>query len=391
MIGTLPTTRTSPFDPPEALAEIRAERPVTRLAYPDGHEGWLVTGHAQARAVLADPRFSSRPELRHHPVPGPAAGGTGQPSPPGMFTSMDPPDHTRYRRLLTGQFTVRRMRQLTGRTEELATGLLDAMEAGGKEADLVSAFAGPLPALVICELLGVPDSGRDRFQRQARALSSLEVTREEQVAAYLELREMMRELVTAKRAAPADDLLSGLTAGDLTDDELAGVGFTLLGAGLDTTANQLTLGVFALLSDPDAARARALRTNPAEVVEELLRYLSVIPFLLRVALEDVELDGHTIRAGETVTVSIQAANRDPLRFAEPDLLDLGRAAGGHLAFGHGIHQCLGQQLARVELLAGLPALFERFPGLRLAVAPERVPLRTDMLIYGVHALPVTWE
>ncbi|WP_049563311.1 cytochrome P450 [Nonomuraea sp. SBT364] len=390
MIGSLPTTRPNPFDPPEALAEIRAGEPVTRLGYPDGHEGWLVTGHAQARAVLADPRFSSRSELRHSPVAGPAAGGTPQAAPPGMFTSMDPPGHTRYRHLLTGQFTVRRMRQLTGRIEEIATGLLDAMEAGGTDAELVEAFARPLPALVICELLGVPDDGRDRFQERARALSGLEVSREEQIAAYLALREVMRELVAAKRAAPADDLLSGLMASDLTDDELAGIGFTLLGAGLDTTTNQLALGAFALLSSPGRARALSESESAGEVVEELLRYLSVIPFLLRVALEDVDLDGHPIKAGETVTVSIQAANRDPDRFADPDLLDLSRPSGGHLAFGHGIHQCLGQQLARVELLAGLPALFGRFPGLRLAVPPREVPLRTDMLIYGVHGLPVTW-
>jgi cytochrome P450 len=211
-------------------------------------------------------------------------------------------------------------------------------------------------------------------------------------AAYAAVREFIAELVAAKRAEPTDDLLSGLTAGDLSDEELVNIGFVLLGAGLDTTANMLALGAFALLSHP--GQLAALRADPGiadHAVEELLRYLSIIPFTVRTALDDVELRGERIRAGETVTVSIPAANRDPAHFADPDTLDLLRPAGGHVAFGHGVHQCLGQQLARVELRVVLPALVTRFPALRLAIPAEDVPMRTDMLIYGVHALPVTWE
>ncbi|MFC7586724.1 cytochrome P450 [Nonomuraea antimicrobica] len=352
--------------------------------------GWLVTSHALVREVLADRRFSARSELRHLPT-GPG-GAPAQPAPPGMFVSTDPPEHTRYRHLLTGEFTVRRMRQLTERIGEVTTRYLDAMERQGPPADLVAAFAAPIPAVVICELLGVPEEDRASFMAQSATLMRADLPQEEKIPAYLAMRAHMSELVGAKRARPGDDLLSGLTGGDLTDEELTNIGFMLLGAGLDTTANMIALGSFALLRHP--AEAAVLRAEPEraeQVVEELLRYLSIVPFLVRTALEDVELGGELVRAGQTVTLSIQAANRDPGRFPDPDQLDLGRAGGGHVAFGHGVHQCLGQQLARVEMRAAFPALFARFPSLRLAVAPEEVPLRTDMLIYGVHRLPVTWD
>ncbi|GAA2211520.1 cytochrome P450 [Nonomuraea monospora] len=386
----LPSGRPTPFDPPVELAGLRETRPVTRLAYPDGHLGWLVTSHALVREVLADRRFSARSELRHLPTD--SGGQAGQPAPPGMFISTDPPVHTRYRHLLTGEFTVRRMRQLGERIEEVTRLHLDAMERQGPPADLVTAFTAPIPAVVICELLGVPEQDRERFMAQGTTLMRTDVPREEKIAAYLAMQAHMKELVQAKRGAPTDDMLSGLTKSDLDDEELANIGFMLLGAGLDTTANMLSLGTFALLRHPD--QLAVLRGQPdkvEQVVEELLRYLSVVPFLVRTALEDVELGGELVRAGESVTVSISAANRDPGRFADPDRLDLLRASGGHVSFGHGVHQCLGQQLARVEMRAGYPALFGRFPSLRLAVEPGEVPLRTDMLIYGVHSLPVTWD
>ncbi|GAA4917149.1 cytochrome P450 [Nonomuraea thailandensis] len=386
----LPTGRPTPFDPPAELGELRESRPITPLAYPDGHQGWLVTSHALVREVLADRRFSARSELRHLPVD--SGGQAGQPAPPGMFISTDPPVHTRYRHLLTGEFTVRRMRRLAERIEEITRVHLDAMERQGPPADLVAAFTAPIPAVVICELLGVPEQDRERFMAQGTTLMRTDVPHEEKIAAYLAMQAHMKELVLARRAAPTDDMLSGLTRSDLTDEELANIGFMLLGAGLDTTANMLALGTFALLRNP--AQLAVLRSEPGgvdQVVEELLRYLSVVPFLVRTALEDVELGGERVGAGETVTISIAAANRDPGRFADPDRLDLVRASGGHVAFGHGVHQCLGQQLARVEMRAGFSALFERFPSLRLAVEPGEVPLRTDMLIYGVHRLPVTWD
>ncbi|MFI6600728.1 cytochrome P450 [Nonomuraea sp. NPDC050536] len=383
----LPTERPAgcPFDPP---AELRDFPPITRMTFPDRHEGWLVTGHTLARAVLADRRFSSRYELMHYPL---ADLGEMPPAPVGDMTGMDAPEHTRFRKLLTGKFTVRRMSLLTERVEQITAEHLDAMERHGGPVDLVQAFAQPIPALMICELLGVPYAERDTFHRHTVALSGADANHEEQFAAYTAIQAYVRELVEAKRAEPTDDLLSDLTTTDLTDEELAGVGSFLLGAGLDTTTNLLALGTFALLQHPD--QVAALRSDPElaeQAVEELLRYLTIAHTGARSALEDVELDGHLIKAGETVAISAQAANRDPGRFPDPDRLDLRRQATGHLGFGHGIHQCLGQQLARVEMRVAFPALLRRFPALRLAVPAEEVPMRHGLDVYGVYRLPVTW-
>ena len=390
-VTALPTQRRPdrPFDPPAELATLRARHPLVRMTYPDGHDGRLATGHQVVRAVLGDRRFSSRYELMHYPLPGappemPAA-------PIGDLTGIDAPEHTRYRRLLTGYFTVRRMRALTTDVETISAEHLDAMERNGSPADLVPAFARPIPALVICALLGVPYADRDTFQNHVFTLTSQSSTPEAQVAAIGAMHDYLLALVRAKRTVPADDILSALTTSDLDDDELAGIGAFLLGAGLDTTANMLALGTFALLRHPD--QLAALRAQPELVdgaVEELLRYLTVAHTGVRAALEDVELDGQLIRAGESVTLAMGAANRDPLRFPDPDVLDVRRGGTGHLALGHGIHQCLGQQLARVEMRVAFPALLARFPGLRLDCAPEDVPTRPDANIYGVHHLPVAW-
>ncbi len=433
-ITTLPTARPPgrPFDPPADLARIRERHPLVRMTYPDGHEGWLATGHRAVRAVLGDRRFSSRYELMHLPIDG--APPDLPPAPVGDLTGIDPPEHTRLRRLLVGYFTVRRMRALTDQVEEITARQLDAMERQGPHVDLVPAFAVPIPALVICELLGVPYGDRDSFQRHVHTLTGGQSTPEEMAAAWTALHEYLLGLVHAKRADPGNDILSALTASDLTDDELAGTGAFLLGAGLDTTANMLGLGTFALLRHPD--QLALLRSAPGIVdacgpapscgggaqgarnerpstggagrrlkgpqarrsgaeaidtaVEELLRYLTITHTGVRAALEDVELEGRQIRAGESVTVSMQAANRDPAQFPDPDTLDLRRSAGGHLTLGHGIHQCLGQQLARVEMRVAFPALLARFPTLRLDCAVDEVPLRTDSNIYGVERLPVAW-
>lgn len=291
-----------------------------------------------------------------------------------------------------GKFTVRRMRELTERVEQITAEHLDAMERQGGPVDLVEAYAQPVPALMICELLGVPYADRELFQRHTTTLLTQSTDQEAQYAALTALQEYLHALVLAKRAEPTDDLLGDLTTSDLTDEELTGIGGLLLAAGLDTTANMLAHGTFALLSNPD--QLAALRSDPDladQAVEELMRYLTVADPAVRSALEDVELDGRLIKAGETVTLSMQAANRDPEKFPDPDTLDLRRKATGHLGFGHGIHQCLGQQLARVEMRVALPALLTRFPTLRLAVPADEVPLRTGMNIYGVHRLPVTWD
>ncbi|MFI8419773.1 cytochrome P450 [Streptomyces sp. NPDC085479] len=391
---TLPTERAAgcPFDPPAGLAELRDAAPLARMTYPDGHVGWLATGYSTVRALMGDPRFSSRFELIHYPFPG-APEGPLPPAPVGDMTGMDAPEHTRFRRILAGKFTVRRMRELTERMREITAEHLDALERSGPGTDLVEAFARPVPALMICELLGVPYADRGRFQHHAHTLMSQDVTPEERYGAIAGLQEYIAGLVAAKRAVRSDDLLGDLAQdSDLTEEELVGIGGFLLAAGLDTTANMIAHGTFALLRNPD--QTEALRADPdlaPQAVEELMRYLTVAHTTVKTALEDADVAGRTIRAGESVTLSLEAANRDPERFPDPDLLDLRRKATGHLGFGHGIHQCLGQQLARVELTVALPALLDRFPTLRLGVPPEEVPLRTDMSIYGVHRLPVTWD
>lgn len=390
----LPTARTHPFDPPSDLGRFRERDTLCRLAYPDGHLGWLVTGYTLTRAVLADPRFSARLELRRSPVRWPAYDTVfGKPTPPGFFLAMDRPEHTRYRRLLAGQFTTRRIDQLIPRIEQIVEDQLDAMEHAGPPTDLVKTFASPIPSLVICELLGVPSADRTEFLRRARITGSLRSSAEEGEATRQEVTSYFRDLVQQKRLQPSDDLMSGLAGStELTDEELAGVGHQLFIAGFETTANMLALGTFALLHHPGQRSLLNADTSLINnTVEELLRYLAILQFtVVRTALEDVELGGHLVKAKETVTISLPAANRDPDRFGDPDALDITRNASGHLAFGHGAHQCIGQHLARIEMRIGYGALFQRFPMLRLAVRSEDVPLRYDMATYGVYRLPVTW-
>ncbi|MGW1511094.1 cytochrome P450 [Streptomyces sp. NPDC002394] len=388
-VTALPTERRSgcPFDPPAELVEARRHGPISNYTHPGGKPGRLITGYDTVRAILADPRFSSRKDLMNvvdFQLP---------PAPPGEFLLMDEPEHSRYRKPLVGKFTVRRMRMLTERIEQITADCLDAMEETGPPADLVTAFAKPIPTIVICEILGVPYADRASFQEQIDTFMGGEVSDEELIVAYTATQEYLAELVAAKRAHPTDDILSELTDSDLTDEELRGISLILLAAGFDTTANMLSLGTFALLQNPD--QLAALRADPAltdGAVEELLRYLSVAKTFHRTALEDVELDGHTIEAGTTVLLSYNTANRDPDRFADPHTLDLSRQAAGHLAFSHGIHQCLGQQLARVEMRVAFRALVDRFPTLRLAVPAQEVALRPETAdIYGVKSLPVTWD
>jgi cytochrome P450 len=388
----LPMQRPSgrPFDPPAELARIRADRPLQRMIFPDGHIGWLATGHAVVRAVLADQRFSSRYELMH--VPYPVAGVTEMmAAPPGDLSGVDAPHHTRYRRLVAGKFTSRRMNQLSDRIAHITAERLDAMNREGSPVDLVTAYAQPIPAQVICEMLGVPYADREQFQAHALTMTSLDATENQRIESWVEITQYVGALVRAKRNDPTDDLLSDMTDSDLTDDELAGLGGFLLGAGFETTANMIALGFFALTQNPD--QLAAWRADPGltdQAVEELMRYLTITPTSARAALEDIELDGQVVKAGETVALSIQAANRDPNRFPDPDVLDIRRDAGGQVGFGHGIHLCLGQHLARVEMRIAFPALLTRFPTMRLAVPAENVPMRDDCDIYGVYRLPVEW-
>lgn len=285
------------------------------------------------------------------------------------------------------------MKALRPRIEQLVDERLTAMADSRPPADLVERFALPVTSLAICELLGVPYGERAAFQRDSALLFSLDASAEDAALAMDRLDGFLRELTRSRRTRPGDDVLSMLVEdGTLSTEEIAGAGVLLLTAGHETTASSLALGTFALLSHPE--QLAALKRDPAladNAVEELLRYLTIFHFgVPRTPLVDVELGGRLLRAGESVTVSLSAANRDPAKFADPDRLDLSRRTSGHLAFGHGIHQCLGRNLARIEMRVAFPALFRRFPDLALAVPPEEVPLAGDMGFYGVHRLPVTW-
>ncbi len=386
-----------PFDPPSRITALREARPVSPLVFPDGHEGWLVTGYDAVRQLMADTRFSSRQDIGivHVPYETPGMPAPTEPSPPmpGVFVAMDPPDHTRLRRRLTGAFTVKRMKQLEQHIVDIVERQLDGLARLTPPIDLVKEFALPVPSLVICELLGVPYADRETFQANSAKFLERDISLEDKMGALGALMGYLTELVTSKRAKPGEDILSDLAAQeDLAIEELTGIAFLLLLAGHETTANMLALGTFALLENPE--QVAELRADPEllpNAVEELMRYLSIADIFYRYATEDLELGGETIGKGSTVVISLLAANRDPRHFDNPDALDVHRKARGHLSFGHGIHQCLGQQLARIEMRAGFEGLLRRFPTLALAIPAEEVKVKSDMNIYGVHALPVTWE
>ncbi|WP_433227781.1 cytochrome P450 [Actinomadura formosensis] len=394
--------RADPFTLPPALAAMAERSPVTRSTLPTGDPFWLLSGHRECRAVLADPRFSSD-RFRYHPRFKNLSEEEREQfrnarAQAGSFINMDPPEHTRYRRLLAGHFTVRRINRLGERIEQIVTERLDAMLARGDTADLMAEFAFPVPSLVICELLGVPYEDRAEFRRRATTLLQANLPVKDAMENAEAQRAFMQRLVAGRREDPADDLISGLIhhAGAdpaLTDDELVNIANLLLLAGYETTAGMLGLGALVLLQRPD--QLAALREDPSrmgDAVEELLRYLSIVHIgLFRFPTVDVEVGGEHIPAGSTVVLSVVAANRDEKHWPDPDVLDVTRPRGPHLAFGHGVHQCLGQQLARVEMKIAFTELLRRLPGLRLAVPPEEVPLRDEMLHYGVDALPVAWE
>ncbi|WP_439657538.1 cytochrome P450 [Lentzea sp. HUAS TT2] len=391
ILDKLPLERQNPFDPPAEITAIRDRAPMSRIRFVDGHIGWLVTGYHQLREVFGSPKFSSSRE-NHHLID-PRFQSSDD---PGNFVSQDPPDHTRLRKMLQGQFTVRRMNQLSDWIATIVDDRIAHLRSLGDRADLVKDFTLPIPSLVICALLGIDYDERHRFQEDTELLANQASTPQELMAALGRIKSFLLELVTRKKADPGDDMLSDLlVSGRPTDEEASNMALLLLLAGHETTANMLALGTFALLEHPD--QLKILKEEPEiadNAVEELMRYLSVPHFgPLRTAMEDVEIDGHVIKAGDTVLAHLPTANRDPNKFpGNPDELDLRRhAPHHHLAFGHGIHQCLGHQLARIEMRIAFTRLFQEFPDLRLDVRPEEVPLRTDMLLFGVHSLPVTWS
>jgi cytochrome P450 len=346
--------------------------------------------------MLVDPRFSSDRFNPGFPVLFRAARPQRTRLGPSLI-NMDPPEHGPARRRVVGEFTVKRMRDLQPRIQQIVDEHLDAILAGPKPADLVSALALPVPSLVICELLGVPYSDHDFFQKRSSILLNREVDQETRKTAVEELQDYLDRLVTEKEADPGDDLLGRQIlkrreTGEGDHDGLVSLAFLLLIAGHETTANMISLGTVALLENPD--QLTALKDDPEntlDAVEELLRYFTIADIVTtRVATADVEIAGETIRAGEGVIGLSYSANRDEAAFPDADSLDIERGARHHIAFGFGAHQCLGQNLARMELQIVFDTLFRRVPGLQSAVPVEDLPFKNDANIYGLYELPVTW-
>jgi cytochrome P450 len=367
-------------EPVEELTRMREAGAVHRVPVPFGVRVWLVTGEAEAKEVLSDTNAFSNDYTRLG-----AAVGRLEQSPGGLGFA-DPPDHTRLRRLLTPEFTMRRLSRLVPRIDEIVTERLDAMEAATGPVDLVEQFALPIPSLTICELLGVPYDDRDRFQRLAAARFDLFGGAGQALGAISESLQYMREIVERERRSPGDGLIGMIIRehGDAVDDaELAGLADGVLTGGFDTTASMLALGAYVLLKD-DAARA-SMRDDDAAVgplVEELLRHLSVVQVAFpRFARHALTVGDQRIEEGDAVVVSLSAANREGAAG-----FDHTRKASSHLAFGYGAHRCVGAELGRMELRAAYPALLRRFPGLRLA--EDRPVFRTASIVHGVDRLMV---
>ncbi|GIG88689.1 cytochrome P450 [Plantactinospora endophytica] len=387
---TLPLKRTCPYAPPAEHVALQRQERVTRVRLPDGSSAWALSRLDDIRTMLTDPRFSSDRRREGYPLqtPGPPRRATERPT----LIGLDPPEHGAARRAVVGEFTIKQMNALRPRIQQIVDERVDAMLAGPRPADLVSALALPVPSLVICELLGVPYAEHDFFQDRSARLLLRSVPPQERFAAANDIREYMATLIAEKAKNPAEDLLSRQLAKGADQEELAGLGFLLLLAGHETTGNMISLGTMTLLERPEAlAGLKADPTVTPQVVEELLRYFTIAEYVTsRIAVADVELGGVLIRAGEGVITLANVANRDPAAFTDGDTFDIGRAARHHVAFGFGAHQCLGQNLARVELQIVFDTLFGRIPELRLAVTADELSFKDDSDVYGLHSLPVTW-
>ena len=393
---SFPMKRTCPFQAPAEYKQLRAETPVARAELPSGRPAWLLTRYADVRQALADPRVS--PDRRHDGFP------LAAPIPPEVLRSlnlsllgMDPPEHTALRRLLIPEFTYRKMKGMRPHIERIVDACVDRMLELGGPVDLVAELSLPVPSQTVARLLGVPYEDHPFFQSRTRTMLNREAPIQDRTAANAELTGYLSELVEAKAADPGEDLIGRLIvrareAGIDDPGAVLGVARLLLVAGHETTANMISLSVVALDQHPYLREEFVEDPSVApSAVEELLRFFSVSDVVTgRAVLEDLEVGGVAIAKGEGLIALTAAANRDPEVFDHPDRLDFHRDAGAHVAFGHGIHQCLGQNLARVELETALTTLYRRLPGLRLAVPAEELRYADTAEIYGVLELPVTW-
>jgi cytochrome P450 len=386
-----------PFAPPPQMLEMGEAKPLSRVRIWNGTTPWLITGHAVARELFADARVSVDDRREGFPHWNEHMLSTVNKRPRSVFTS-DAEEHTRYRRMLSKPFTFKRVEGLRPAIQQVTDECIDAILAGPQPADIVSKLALPVPTKVISEMLGVPYEDHEFFQHHANVGLARFASAEDGQKGAMSLHKYLINLVETKMANPSEDAVSDLaervTACEISVKEAAQLGTGLLIAGHETTANMIGIGVLALLENPEQAALLRDSDDPkfiANAAEELMRYLSIIQNgQRRVAVEDIEIAGETIRAGEGIIIDLAPANWDATTYSDPDKVDFARDASQELGFGYGRHQCVGQQLARAELQIVFHTLLRRIPTLRLAIPFDEVPFKHDRLAYGVYELPVTW-
>lgn len=391
-----PMDRQCPFAPPEEVVQVQADGVVPRVTIWNGIRPWLFTRYDDVRVVLSDPRFSADKSRPNYPLSSAAA--LAETAVPPTLLVMDDPDHAHYRRLVLSEFTVKRSESSRPEIRRMAEACVGWMLEGPRPADLVQALALPIAFSTVCELIAVPFDDRGHFHALTYTMNSMGVTTDEAAAARQELQDYLVALVRVREKEPGDDFISRMAkhvrTGAMSHDLLGAMALLLLTAGHDTTANMIALGVLALLRHPDQYAALRASDDPAALTraaDELLRYLTIVQRgIRRIAVEDVDVGGHQVKAGDGVIAAINVANLDPERFAAGPALDITNDARHHLAFGYGPHQCLGQALARVELEEAYRAVVRRVPTLRVAVPFDEIRFKSDMAVYGVHELPVDW-
>ncbi|MFE1104323.1 cytochrome P450 [Streptomyces rochei] len=390
-----PIRRGCPFTAPEEYAAMRTDDPVARVTLPPGREAWAVTRYDDVRELLSDPRVSADIRRPNFPALGEGEQEAGARFRP--FIRTDAPEHTRYRRMLLPAFTVRRVRAMRPAVQARVDEILDGMLEAGGPVDLVSAYANAVSTSVICELLGIPRHNLEFFRDVTRISGSRTSTAEQVAEALGSLFGLLAELIAERREEPRDDLISKLVTDHLipghvtTDQLLSTLGITI-NAGRETTTSMIALSTLLLLDRPELLEE--LRRDPSlmpAAVDELLRVLSVADSIpLRVAAEDIELSGRTVPADDGVIALLAGANHDPEQFDDPGKVDFHRTDNHHVAFGYGVHQCVGQHLARLELEVALDTLVRRVPTLRLAGDRDQVVVKDDSATFGLEELMVTW-
>jgi len=394
-LATFPQARACPYRPPDGYEKLRGPNSLTRVALWDKRVVWLVTGYAQSRQLLGDLRLSSDRSNPDYPVvlPHMAAEVARRQL---ILMGMDPPEHDVHRRMLNPHFSLKQIRALRPSVERIVNDAVDDVLKSARPVDLVSRFALPIPSTVISELLGIPRADQEFFQEATRRMLQARDHQETQLAG-MELVRYLDRIVTEQEKAPGAGLLGQLVAhveaGELSHQELVQLSLVLLVAGHETTASMIALGVLTLLEHPDQlARLHADQDLIPPAVDELLRVIAVTDLAgIRVATDDIELDGQVIAKGDGVLISSTLANRDTAVHEEPDEFDVGRPTGRqHLSFGYGIHQCIGQNLAKMELEIAFRVLFDRIPTLRLAVPADQLRMREQVNVQGVLELPIAW-